>query len=224
MSVPTVDDVRAGLDRVRDRIEAAGGDAEKVRIVAVTKGFDAGVVSVALAAGVTDVGENYAQELVAKWPSVRTTGASPRLHFVGRLQRNKVRSLAGLVDVWQTVDRSSVGAEIARRAPGATVLVQVNVGDEPQKGGCRLDDVDDLVAELSGLDLDVVGLMAIAEQADLATVRDQFDQVRRAADRLALPERSMGMTADLEAAVGAGATMVRVGTALFGPRPGGAIA
>jgi pyridoxal phosphate enzyme (YggS family) len=220
MSAPGVDDIRAGLDRVRERIAAAGGDPERIRIVAVTKGFDAGVVSTALAAGVADIGENYAQELVAKWRAVRVPAAPPRVHFVGRLQRNKVRSLAGLVDVWQTVDRQSLGAEIARRVPGATVLVQVNVGDDPQKGGCRLDDLDDLVAGLADLDLDVVGLMAVAEQADMATVRDQFDRVRRAADRLALPERSMGMTADLEAAVDAGATMVRVGTALFGARPG----
>jgi pyridoxal phosphate enzyme (YggS family) len=219
VSAPSVDDVRAGLDRVRDRIHAAGGDTDQVRIIAVTKGFDAGVVSTALAAGITDIGENYAQDLVAKWPDVRIGAAPPRVHFIGRLQRNKVRSLAGLVDVWQTVDRPSLGAEIARRAPGATVLVQVNVSDEVQKGGCRMDDVDDLVAQLGGLGLDVVGLMAIAEQADPATVRDQFDRVRQAADRLALPERSMGMTADLEAAVRAGATMVRVGTALFGPRP-----
>jgi pyridoxal phosphate enzyme (YggS family) len=219
VSAPSVDDVRAGLDRVRDRIASAGGDPEHVRIVAVTKGFAADVVSTALAAGVTDIGENYAQELVAKWADVRIPATPPRVHFVGRLQRNKVRSLVGLVDVWQTVDRPALGIEIARRAPGATVLVQVNVGDEPQKGGCRLDEVDGVVADLAGLGLDVVGLMAVAEQADPATVRDQFDQVRRAADRLALPERSMGMTADLEAAVGAGATMVRVGTALFGARP-----
>jgi pyridoxal phosphate enzyme (YggS family) len=221
VNAPSVDDVRAGLDRVRDRIAAAGGDPEQVRIVAVTKGFSAEVVSTALAAGATDIGENYAQELVAKWACVRIPAAPPRVHFVGRLQRNKVRSLAGLVDMWQTVDRLALGAEIARRAPGATVLVQVNAGDEPQKGGCQLDEVDDLVAGLADVGLDVVGLMAVAEQADLATVRDQFDRVRRAADRLSLPERSMGMTADLEAGVAAGATMVRVGTALFGARLSG---
>jgi pyridoxal phosphate enzyme (YggS family) len=221
VSAPSVDDIRTGLDRVRERIASAGGDPERVRIVAVTKGFDAEVVSTALAAGATDIGENYAQELVAKWACVRIPVAPPRVHFVGRLQRNKVRSLAGLVDVWQTVDRLALGVEIARRAPGATVLVQVNASDEPQKGGCRLDEVDDLVAGLAGLSLEVVGLMAVAEQTDLASVRDQFDSVRRAADRLALPERSMGMTADLEVAVGAGATMVRVGTALFGARPSG---
>lgn len=222
MSTELRDAVATRLDAVRQRIVDAGGDPDAVAVLAVTKGFGPEAPSAALAAGLHRIGESYAQELVAKWPDVVVPdGVEPEVHFVGRLQRNKVRSVADLVDTYQSVDRQSLGAEIAKRTPGARVLVQVNVSGETQQGGCPLDGVDRLVGEMVEVGLDVVGLMAIAGQDAPDVVRSQFDQVRRAADRLSLPERSLGMSGDLDVAVAAGSTMVRIGTALFGPRSGG---
>jgi PLP dependent protein len=210
--------VADGLDRVRDRIVAAGGDPERITVVAVTKGFGPHAVEAALSAGVTHLGENYAQELVAKVEAVG--GAQDAVwHFIGGLQRNKVRSLVPHVDLWETVDRRSLGEELAKRAPGARVLVQVNISDEASKGGCRPDETPELVAGLVGLGLDVAGLMGVAADGDLDLARSQFARLAALGGDLGLAELSMGMSADLEAAVAEGATIVRVGSALFGPRP-----
>lgn len=186
-------------------------------IVAVTKGFGPDAVAAAVAAGVEDVGESYAQELLAK--AEAGTAAPPRWHFVGRLQANKVRSLAGTVALWQSVDRPRVVDEVARRAPGARVLVQVDVSGEPSKGGCPPAEVPALVERASAAGLEPAGLMAVGPLGPPEDARPGFRAVTALADRLDLPVRSMGMSADLEVAVQEGSTMVRVGTALFGPRP-----
>jgi pyridoxal phosphate enzyme (YggS family) len=170
-----------------------------------------------VACGLTDVGENYAQELAAKVPML--TCERPRIHFIGRLQTNKVRHLVPFVDVWQTVDREHAATEVARRAPGATVLVQVNVSDEPQKGGCAPGETEVLVSRCRDLGLEVLGLMTVGRTGSPDDARAGFTLLATLADRLGLPERSMGMTDDLEVAVREGATMVRIGTALFGARP-----
>ena len=209
--------VGSRLEEVRARIGAAGGCAERVKVVAVTKGLGGDVVEAAVGAGLTDLGESYAQELLAK--SATETGAGVRWHFVGRVQRNKVARLANLVHLWHSVDRVAAASEIARRAPGAAVLVQVNATGEGQKSGCRPDEVPGLVEELRAQGLDVRGLMAIGPQGDPEGARSGFRLVSRLADDLALAERSMGMSDDLEVAVQEGATLVRVGRALFGPRP-----
>ncbi len=226
-------EVAARLSEVRRRIASAGGEHRAIRIVAVTKGFGADAVRAAMAAGVPDVGENYADELVAKHTEIAgmagTAGAATataaaaadaigRWHFLGRIQRNKVRRLASAVAVWQTVDRYPAAEEIARRAPGARVLVQVNVSGEPQKNGCDLADAPELVDGLRSLDLDVVGLMAVGPAGPPDNARQGYRQLAAMADLLELPERSMGMTDDLEVAVQEGSTMVRVGRALFGAR------
>jgi pyridoxal phosphate enzyme (YggS family) len=212
-----VEDVPTRLAEVRHRIESAGGDLDAVRIVAVTKGHDPAVVEAAVAAGLVDLGESYAQELAAKAEAVRAT---IRWHFLGRLQRNKVRMVAPFVDLWQSVDRLSLAAEVARRAPGADVLVQVNVSGADQQGGCPPARAAAVVEGCADLGLEVRGLMAIGPRAEPNVVRAAFRQVRDLADRLGLPERSMGMSGDLEAAVAEGATIVRVGSDLFGPRGG----
>jgi PLP dependent protein len=209
-------DVTANVEAVRRRIADAGGEG-RVRLVAVTKGFGADAVDAVVRAGVNDVGESYAQELVAKASQVTTSDL--RWHFVGRVQTNKVRALLPLVDVWQSVDRAAVGDEIARRAPGATVLVQVNVSDEPQKGGCHPDETAALVAHLRGAGVVVTGLMAVGRAGPAEVVRPGFRLLSQIADDLGLRERSMGMTDDLEVAVEEGSTMVRIGRALFGDRP-----
>lgn len=209
--------VASAVVATRRRIEAAGGDVDRVRIVAVTKGHGLECVRAAVGAGLPDVGESYAQELVAKAEALH---GEARWHMIGRLQRNKVRLVAPWVSLWQSIDRVSLAAEVARHAPGAAVLVQVNVSGAEQQGGCPPAQVRALVEGCVDLGLDVRGLMAIAPIADPAVLRAAFGSVRSMADDLGLPECSMGMSGDLEAAVAEGSTIVRIGTALFGARGG----
>ncbi|MCB1262469.1 MAG: YggS family pyridoxal phosphate-dependent enzyme [Acidimicrobiales bacterium] len=213
--------VQANLARVHERLAAAGGDVGAITVVAVTKAFDAPVAAAALAAGIGDLGENYAQQLLAKVAAFADAPPAmvPRWHMIGSLQRNKVPALAPHVDCWQTVDRLSLGTAIARRAPGATVLVQVNATDEPHKGGCPPEQASELVGALIDAGLRVQGLMAVGKAGDDDATARAFTTVAHLADRLDLPVRSMGMSGDLELAVRAGTTMVRVGRDLFGARP-----
>lgn len=205
-------------EAVRTRITVAGGDPTSITLVAVTKGFPPALATAAVTAGLTDLGENYAQELVPKVDAVAAADGSARWHFLGRLQRNKVRVLAPHVALWQSVDREALGTEIARRAPGASVLVQVNLSGEEQKGGCARDEAAPLVDTLVAAGLDVRGLMGVAPAGAPEASRDGFRWLRAEVDRLGLSVCSMGMSADLEIAVEEGTTMVRVGTGLFGPR------
>jgi pyridoxal phosphate enzyme (YggS family) len=221
MSTAPAIDLPGRVAAVRDRIAEAGGDPRAVRLVAVTKGFDAGVVQEALDAGLVDIGESYVQELVAKATHLEEGAGdrSLRWHFVGRLQRNKVRKAAPHVWLWHSVDRLALGAEIARWAPGAAVLAQVNASGEASKAGCEPSMAPALLDGLVDLGLDVRGLMTIAPAGPAEGARPAFRTLRELAERLGLGELSMGMSDDLEVAVQEGATMVRVGRDLFGPRP-----
>jgi PLP dependent protein len=202
---------------VRARIRAAGG-SDAIELVAVTKGLGPDAVVAAAAAGCRMIGENYAQELLTKRSAAEDTGVA--IHFVGRLQSNKVRLVAGAVAVWETVDRSSLVGELARRSPGATVLIQVNPTGEPGKGGCAADEVSGLLTDARSAGLVVDGLMTIGPTgAGPEAARPGFRVVRQLVDDLGLATCSMGMTDDLEVAVEEGTTRVRLGTALFGPRP-----
>lgn len=214
------------LIAVRERIAAAGRDPQDVAVVAVTKGFGADAVAAATAAGIVDIGENYARELVAKWETSGGAVEGRRWHFLGRVQRNKVRAMAPAVDLWQGVDRIAAGEEIARRAPGAAVLVQVRISDaglagDDGRNGCDPEQVPELVERLCQLGLQVRGLMAVGPAGPAEAARPGFRRVAELADRLDLAECSMGMTDDLRVAVEEGSTMVRVGRGLFGERPAG---
>jgi pyridoxal phosphate enzyme (YggS family) len=214
-------DVVANLERVRERIADAGGDPERVTVLAVTKGHGVDAVRAALAAGLIDIGEDRAPELAAKAEELDDLGDlsdAPRWHFIGQLQRNKVRQVAHLVHLWQSVDRLRLGEEISKRAPGASVLVEVNLTDDPARGGAQPGLVPGLVDGVRDLGLRVEGLMAVGPTGAPDVVRSGFRSVRALADELGLPQRSMGMSDDLELAVAEGSTMVRVGSALFGPR------
>ncbi len=169
-----------------------------------------------LAAGQLDLGENKAQELVAKAEALAPHGTALRWHFIGRLQRNKVRALAPYVTRWHSIDRVELCALLARHAPGANVLVQVDVAGEPQKGGCAPADTPALVERLRTDGLVVDGLMTVPPAG--TDPRPHFAALARLAERLELPELSMGMTEDFEVAIGEGATLVRVGSAIFGER------
>lgn len=206
------------LAAVRDRLERAGADPD-VEILAVTKGFGPEVIGVAAAAGCVRIGENYAQELLAKRDAIAASGIE-QVHFIGRLQSNKVRQLADVVDVYESVDRVSLVDELARRAPGARVLVQVATTGDPGKGGCPPPEVPGLVARAGELGLVVEGLMTVGPTSGgPEAARPGFRLVRSLVDQLGLPVCSMGMSGDLEVAVAEGSTRVRIGTALFGDRP-----
>ena len=211
--------IRDRADGVRGRIAAAGGDPDAITLIAVTKGFPPALAVAAAEAGLTDLGENYAQELLPKVDAVAAAGTTPRWHFLGRLQRNKVRALAPHVALWQSIDRPALGVEVARRSPGASVLVQVNLSGEPQKGGCLREEAAPLAEALAVQGLVVVGLMGVAPEGTPQEARAGFRWLRAETDRLGLSICSMGMSADLEVAVQEGTTMVRIGNGLFGPRP-----
>jgi len=215
---------------VRTAVDAAclraGRDPGAVSIVAVSKRHPAAAIEEVAAAGATEVGENYAQELVAKQAEVR---AAVHWHFIGRLQRNKARMIAGKVALIHAVDSVELAEEIGRRALAAgttqAILAAINVGGEVQKSGVEVGDAGALVVALgqvAGVRLD--GLMTMPPPADdPEQVRPAFRALRELRDRLATPslplaQLSMGMSADFEVAIAEGATLVRIGTAIFGER------
>jgi pyridoxal phosphate enzyme (YggS family) len=210
-------EVAARLEEVQRRIEAAarraGRAGEEVAVVAVTKGVGPDRVAEALAAGVTRLGESRAQELLEKAEAIE----APEWHFVGRLQRNKVGSLSSLVTLWHSVDRPELAPLLARRAPGTRVLVEVNVTGDPAKGGCSPESAPALAEALVSEGLQVEGLMTVPTLG--TDPRPAFAALRSLAERLGLAQLSMGMSDDFEVAVEEGATMVRLGRVLFGPRP-----
>jgi PLP dependent protein len=205
--------------RARRRIDGVERPwTHRVDLVGVTKGFGSWAIDAAVAAGCDAIGESYAQELIAKRDIVERL--RPEVHFVGRLQRNKVRQLVGLVDVWCSLDRTSLIEEVARRSPGARVLVQVDTTGDPGKGGCALDDAPQLVDRARRAELEVLGLMTVGPTGQPPeAARPGFRAVRQLVDELGLAVCSMGMSDDLEIAVNEGSTEVRLGTALFGERP-----
>jgi PLP dependent protein len=223
-SLPVADGFPARLDEVRDRIASSSRDPTSVTMVAVTKGFGVEAARLARAAGLADLGENYADELVDKAGQLEAGGTEAGgavWHFLGSVQRNKVARLAPLVSWWQGIRRVEEGQAIARRHPGSHVLVQVDVAGLPGRGGCPPDLVPDVVSALRDEDLVVAGLMAVGPPGPPADSRAGFALVSSLADALDLPVRSMGMSDDLEVALSEGSTMVRVGRALFGDRPAG---
>lgn len=220
------------IEHLRARIAVAaaesGRDPESVRLIAVTKTHPSATAAAAVAAGLTDLGENRPAELVAK-----ATLVAARWHLIGQLQRNKVRDVVGVATLIHSVDRSPLVDAIARRAEELglvqDVLVQVNVADDPAKSGCSLAELDALVTYAAGRpSVRVVGLMTVpplpaAGSDPVVVARRWFERLRTARDRLRavdprVNELSMGMSDDVEAAVREGATMVRVGSALFGER------
>ena len=215
--------VATRVAELRERISRAGGVG--VGIVAVTKTFGIDAWSEAKFAGCEAIGENYAQELIAKSQQVARADRLP-VHFIGQLQTNKIKSLFDIVDVWQSVDRASVVTELVKRQMARTsarrceILVQVNTTSEMDKGGCDPTEVETLVRQARQGGLDVTGLMTVGPtDMDPFKTRAAFGLLKRMADDLGVEQLSMGMTADVEIAVEEGSTLVRVGTALFGQRP-----
>lgn len=202
------------LGEVRRRLAMLGAAPGQVKIVAVTKGLPTSAVASATAAGLRDLGESYAAELLAK---ARDVGQDAlRWHFLGAVQRNKVKALARVVELWHSVTRQVEGEAIARGAPGAGVLVQVEVADRPDRRGVVPASVASLVAGLRRLDLEVRGLMALGRPGSPEATRSGYRRLAAMGRDLGLAELSMGMSEDFEIAVEEGSTMVRLGSALFG--------
>lgn len=219
----------ARLAAVRDTVaqrQAAGGWRHPVRIVAVTKTHGPEAVRAALAAGLRDIGENRVQEALQKQEALRDLLVD--WHLVGTLQRNKARHAAGRFALIHSIDRADLAVELDRRVPAGTrqqVLVQVNCSAEPQKGGVARQSLPALLDQLWALErIEVLGLMTMsALTADSAEQRRAFRllrELRDAAERDGhrLAELSMGMSGDYPIAVEEGATMIRLGTVLFGER------
>jgi len=219
-------DIRGNLERVHaliaDACRRAGRPPADVLLVAVSKTVPADRVRQAIDAGVAALGENRVQEAKEK---IETLGHPLPWHLIGHLQTNKARDAARLFDWIHSLDRLDLARELDRRARAAgrtlNVLIEVNLGDEPQKGGARPDDVKPLLDAVAKLDaLSVRGLMAIPPAAaDPEETRPYFRRLRELRDAAGLEHLSMGMSADFQVAIEEGATMVRVGTAIFGARP-----
>lgn len=219
------------LAMVRDEIarhaEEFGRDADEIRLVAVSKTRPAADIAAALDAGQADFGENYLQEAGEKIAALPDAGA--RWHFIGRIQSNKTRELAERFDWVQTVDRERIArrldAQRPENLPPLNVCLQVNADREPQKAGADPDDLEHLARAVAAMPrLRLRGLMAIpAVSDDFDSQLQRFHVIRALHDRLVqagfpLDTLSMGMSGDLRAAIAAGSTMVRVGTAIFGAR------
>ena len=218
-------DVVARLQETRAAIARAARDfgrkPDSVTLVAVSKTKPAEMIVPVLEAGQIDFGENYVQEAKEKWPALRERFPQSRLHMIGPLQSNKARDAVALFDVIQSLDRESLAKELAREIERAgkapELIVQVNTGAEPQKGGVLPGEADAFL-ELcrSRYSLTIAGLMCIPPAEDPPS--PHFALLGKIAKRNGLPILSMGMSADYEAAIQLGATHVRVGSAIFGAR------
>ena len=210
-------DVRAGIARAA---RIAGRDAGGVTLIAVSKTHAADAVRPLLDAGQRDFGENRVAEAADKWPALRAAFPDVRLHLVGQLQSNKAEDAVALFDCIHSVDRPSLvaalGKAMAAQARHPDCFIQVNIGDEPQKGGCALAELPALLAAARAAGLPVIGLMCVPP-ADIEAA-PFFALLAKLARDHALPALSMGMSGDYETAVMLGATHVRVGSALFGAR------
>lgn len=228
MSIATaLSDVRA---RLHAAALAAGRAPSSVKLIAVSKTHPAAAVREAYAEGQRDFGENYVQELLQKAEELRDL-AELRWHLIGHLQRNKARHVVSLVSLLHTVDTAELALELAKRFEGAVtgrrlpVLVEVSIAGEQQKHGAAPADLAELLAAIEAMPaLELRGLMCVPPLTDdpagalpffqqLSGLRELHGGAQR------LPELSMGMTHDMDQAVSAGATLVRVGTAIFGTRP-----
>lgn len=194
-------------------------------MLAVTKGHGFDAVRAALCAGLSDIGENYASELLEKAaqivPYLRES-TTPRWHFLGAVQRNKVPRLAPVVSCWQSVSRPEEATAIGRHGGMPDVFVEIDLSGEPGRRGCPPEAVEPVVDAARRAGCNVRGLMTVAPLTGLPdrpdTAASAFARVAALAKTLGLDELSMGMSHDLEQAIEAGSTMIRVGTALFGER------
>jgi len=222
--LPTEDSPAARLAAVRDRLDRAaamaGREAEAVELIAISKTHPAEAVVPLIEAGQRSFGENRVQEAQGKWPALKAVYPDIRLHLVGQLQSNKAGDAVALFDAVHSLDRASLADALAKaiekegRAP--TLFIQVNIGEEEQKGGCAIADLPALLAHCHALALPIAGLMCVPP-ADIEAA-PYFALLAKLAKDNGVSQLSMGMSGDYETAAMLGATCVRMGSALFGQR------
>jgi pyridoxal phosphate enzyme (YggS family) len=222
--LPIEDGPATRLAAVREKLKRAaalgGREAESIELIAISKTHPAEAITPLIEAGQRSFGENRVQEAQAKWPTLKAATPDIRLHLVGQLQSNKADDAVALFDAIHSLDRPSLAEALAKaiartgRAP--TLFVQVNIGEEEQKGGCAIGDLPALLARCGTLGLKIAGLMCVPP-ADTEAA-PYFALLAKLAKENGLDQLSMGMSSDYETAVMLGATCVRVGTALFGTR------
>jgi len=224
--------IRENIETVRENMaracQRAGRRIDEVTLIAVTKYVETARIAEAVAAGVTDVGENRAQEFTEKLTFYEQNRL--RAHFIGQLQTNKVKYICGKADLIQSVDREplldAITAYAAKHQLRQDILIEVNIGREAQKGGVLPEELDRLVERIAAQDsVRLRGLMCVPPATDRDTVRpyfaqmrQRFEQLKRDCPSLPIDTLSMGMSHDYDVAIEEGATVVRVGTAIFGPR------
>jgi hypothetical protein len=212
--------LRDVVERIARAEAAAGRAAGSVQLIAVSKVQPPERVETVLREGHRIFGENYVQEAAGKWPAWRADYTGVQLHMIGPLQTNKAKLAVELFEVIHTLDRPSLATKLARlaqtRGASPDLFVQVNTGAEPQKAGVLPADLDDFVVQARALDLPILGLMCIPPESEDAA--PHFAMLAKMAARNGLTGLSMGMSSDYESAIAAGATHVRVGSAIFGQR------
>jgi hypothetical protein len=206
--------------RVISACESAGRNPSSVTLIAVSKVQPLDRVRAVLSAGHRVFGENYVQESQAKWPDLRAEFGPVQVHMIGPLQTNKAKPAVELFDAIHTLDRPSLATKLANLAQSRGIspdlFIQINIGSEPQKAGVLPADADAFIASARALDLPISGLMCIPPEAENST--PHFQALAKIAANNGLTGLSMGMSSDFEAAITAGATHIRVGSAIFGER------
>ncbi len=207
------EEIKERLEEINEIIDAKAQNP--VTLIGVTKGFTHEEVNIASELGIKNFGENYAQELLTKNPLV-----DPEIswHYIGQLQSNKIRKISHLVDVWHSVTSLKLAREIHKRNDQAQILLQVSLMGPSNSKGFEVEQLPQLISELRDMNIDISGLMTMGVPGDMVATRIVFKELRKLADTFELPECSMGMSDDFEIALESGASMIRVGSAIFGNR------
>ena len=207
------EEIKERLEEINEIIDAKAQNP--VTLIGVTKGFTHEEVIIASELGIKNFGENYAQELLTKNPLV-----DPEIswHYIGQLQSNKIRKISHLVDVWHSVTSLKLAREIHKRNDQAQILLQVSLMGPSNSKGFEVEQLPQLISELRDMNIDISGLMTMGVPGDMVATRVVFKELRKLADTFELPECSMGMSDDFEIALESGASMIRVGSAIFGNR------
>ena len=207
------EEIKERLEEINKIIDAKAQNP--VTLIGVTKGFTHEEVNIASELGIKNFGENYAQELLTKNPLV-----DPEIswHYIGQLQSNKIRKISHLVDVWHSVTSLKLAREIHKRNDQAQILLQVSLMGPSNSKGFEVEQLPQLISELRDMNIDISGLMTMGVPGDMVATRVVFKELRKLADTFELPECSMGMSGDFEIALESGASMIRVGSAIFGNR------
>ena len=207
------EEIKERLQEINKIIDAKAQNP--VTLIGVTKGFTHEEVNIASELGIKNFGENYAQDLLTKNPLV-----DPEIswHYIGQLQSNKIRKISHLVDVWHSVTSLKLAREIHKRNDQAQILLQVSLMGPSNSKGFEVEQLPQLISELRDMNIDISGLMTMGVPGDMVATRVVFKELRKLADTFELPECSMGMSDDFEIALESGASMIRVGSAIFGNR------